>query len=110
MSGGRRGGERYEIAAMVHYIARIAMYMAATFFLLALAALLFMAPDPVERGIYYYVLVVNAIVIVGAVALSLLMRKSDARLAREKKARDSRNGPTIDDWLAKRAAEEDDEG
>ena len=74
--------------------------MAAAFFLLALAALLFLSPNEVSRGIYYVVLGLNALVIAGALLFTRFMRRSDEKYARKKKA--ERVGPGIEEWLLKR--------
>lgn len=96
---GRNGRDRIGLSAAVQFIARAALYMAAAFFLLALAALLFMSPGEVARGIYWVVLGLNALVIVGATLLMRFMRRSDEKLARAQKA--ARGGPGIDEWLEK---------
>ena len=93
----RNARDRIEMSAAVQYVARAALFMAAAFFLLALAALLFMSPNEVSRGIYYVVLGLNALVIVGALLLTRFMRRSDEKYAKEKK----REGPGIDEWLEK---------
>ena len=97
MPKSRNARDRIELSAAVQYVARAALFMAAAFFLLALAALLFMAPGEVSRGIYYVVLALNALIILGALLLTRLMRRSDEKLAREKK----REEPGIDEWLAR---------
>lgn len=88
---------------MVQYIARMALGMGAAFFLLALVAVLFMNPAPTERGIYYVVLGINAVVILAALGMQIFMRKSDEKFsaARKKAEKDGGRGPTIDDWLKK---------
>ncbi len=99
MPKSRNEPDRVGLSATVQYIARAALFMAAAFFLLALAALLFMSPNEVSRGIYYVVLGLNALVIVGAVVLTRFMRRSDEKLARQRRA--ERTKPTIGEWLDK---------
>jgi uncharacterized membrane protein len=93
----RNARDRAQLSATVQYVAHAALYMATAFFLLAGTALLFLSPNSVSRGIYFVVLGLNALVIVGAVLLMRFMRRSDAKLAREKKA--ERKGPGIEEWL-----------
>ncbi len=97
MRNTRNARDRVAVSAAVQYIARAALFMAAAFFLLALAALLFMSPNAVSRGIYAVVLGLNALVIVGALLLTRFMRRSDEKYAQKKKA--ERTEPGIDAWL-----------
>lgn len=102
----RNARDQTQLSAAVQYIARAALYMAAAFFLLALAALLFMSPNEVSRGVYCVVLGLNALVIVGALLLARFMRRSDEKLARERKS----EGPGIDEWLERHEGNEKDAG
>lgn len=100
----RNARDRIEMSAAVQYVARAALFMAAAFFLLAGAALLFMSPNEVSRGVYYVVLGLNALVIIGALLLTRFMRRSDEKYAREKK----REEPGIDEWLERHGGGEGD--
>ncbi len=96
----RNARDRIAVGAAVQYVARAAFYMAAAFFLLALAALLFLSPGEVSRGVYFVVLGLNALVAGGALLLIRFMRRSDEKLSRERKTEKG-----IDAWLEKHEGE-----
>jgi lipopolysaccharide export LptBFGC system permease protein LptF len=91
-----------QMSLVVQHMMRMASNMSVIFLVLSAIGLFYLSPDESERGIYYFVIVLNLVVFVGATVVSGFLSRSDKAF---KKATDEKQGragkPTIGDWLDK---------
>ena len=70
------------------------------FIVLALAGLLLTSPDALTKGLYAFVLGLNAVIVLGSLAVRRLLRRSEEKLNSKKKAAGEQHA-SIDMWLDK---------
>ena len=75
-----------ELASIADYIAKYSLVFGVIFIVLALAGLLLTSPDALTKGLYAFVLGLNAVIVLGSLAVRRLLRRSEEKLNSKKKA------------------------
>lgn len=89
-----------ELASIADYIAKYSLVFGVIFIVLALASLLLTSPDALTKGLYAFVLGLNAVIVLGSLAVRRLLRRSEEKLNSKKKAAGEQRAG-IDMWLDK---------
>jgi len=90
------------MSATVQYMMRMLSNMSIIFLVLCAIGLFFLNAQGVERGIYYFVAILNLIVLIGSNLMTSFMVKSDKAYKKAVEKKEGREGKkTISDWLDK---------
>ncbi len=91
-----------QMSAVVQYMMRMATNMSVLFLVLSAIGLFYLSPGENERGIYYFVIVLNLVIFAGGTLVSAFMSRSDKAYKDAMDKKQGRTGrPTISDWLDK---------
>ena len=98
---------KLQLSELVFTICHTTRNLSAAFLVLSVLALLFLAPGEVERGLYAFIIVMNAVVFVGSILLDRFMRRSDRTYMEKTGARraDADADKGISGWLARKDRE-----